>query len=131
MEFLKTVRLRNNETVTMKLTEEWDEITFWQGDRKLSGEFEFIVDDDDDYRFLLARMYAPFKHNGLGREALEFFIEETGATIWTREPFGPKYDDGSYLTEDAPAFVSKMQKLGLIEEWDYYDEEPEDWEENQ
>lgn len=123
MEYEKTVHLKNGEIVTMKLTEDLDEITFWQGDRKLSGEFEFIAEDDGDYRFLLARMYVPFKGCGLGEEALRFFLEGTDAIIWTRQPNGYRYDDGSYLTEDAPGFVMAMQRKGLIEEWDLYGEE--------
>jgi len=114
----KTVELKNGQAITMKLDEEFEKITFWDGDNELNGEFEFIASEYKHDVFLLSRMYTPIMRNGLGESALRFFKEETGdATIWTREPGGPQYSDGSYLTEHAPSFVMKMQKLGLIEEW--------------
>lgn len=114
----KLVNIANGKTIEMRLSEEWDEITFYENRDKLSGEFQFIQGEFNESRFLLARMYSPYPRTGLGEQALRFFIEETDGIIWTREPNGPKYHDGSYLTDWAPAFVMKMQKLGLIEEWD-------------
>lgn len=113
----KTITLNNGQVITMKLTDDWSEIKFWENGRQLSGEFEFI-EDEDEVRFLLCRMYTPINRQGLGEEALKFFIEVTGGVIWTRTHDGIVRDDGSHLTGQAPSFVGKMQDLGLIEPWD-------------
>lgn len=86
---------------------------------KFSDEFRFIdeSEDDDGERYLLARMYSPIKNSGLGRAAIEYFIDMTGATIYTRSHDGIVRDDGSHLTGDAPSFVMKMQEEDLIENW--------------
>jgi len=115
---IKQVTLANGQKIEMHLTEEWDEITFYENDEKLPGEFEFTQGEFNESRFLFRRMYSPIKRQGLGEEALKFFIEETDGVLWTREPNGYRYDDGSYLTEDAPGFIMKMQDRGYIEEWD-------------
>jgi len=113
----KTVTLANGRQITMILSDEFEEITFWENEMKLDGEFEFEVDEFNDARFLLKRMYSPIKYQGLGKMALEFFIEETDGVIWTRPNDGQQRDDGSHLTEDAPSFVRARQKDGLIEPW--------------
>lgn len=51
---------------------------------------------------------------GLGRAALEFFKEYTGAEVFAREYDGQVRDDGSHLTEDAPGFVAKMIDEGIL-----------------
>lgn len=121
----KNVKLTNGKLVEMRLTEEWNEITFYENGAKLSGEFEFIQGEFEDSMFLLARMYSPYPRTGLGEQALRFFINHTDGTIWTRMQDGITRSDGSHLTGNAQSFVMKMQNLNLIEEWDagMYDDE--------
>lgn len=117
----KTIILKNGISITMHLTEEWDRISFSQNGNELDGEFLFEDVDENQQSFLLKRLYSPnsFKRLGLGEEILKFFKSETGnATIWTRENDGEVRSDGSHLTGNAPTFIRKMQKLGLIAEWD-------------
>ena len=123
----KQVTMANGRQIEMQLSDEFDEITFWENGVQLDGEFEFEVDEFNDSQFLLKRMYSPIQNQGLGKEALEFFIEETCGTIWTRSNDGQQRDDGSHLTGDAPTFVSCMQKRGLIEDREIgmYDEKDE------
>jgi len=98
-------------------------ISFKENDQPIGDEFRFIdesIDEDgcgDGERYLLARMFSPVPASGLGRAALEFFIDMTGATIYARSHDGIVRDDGSNLTGDAPIFVGKMQDEGLIEEY--------------
>ena len=99
-------------------------INFKENGEYVGDEFRFIDESFDDEgfgngkRFLLVRMYSPLTESGLGRAAIEFFIDMTGATIYTRPHDGIVRDDGSHLTGDAHNFVHKMQQEGLIEEWD-------------
>lgn len=117
----KKITLEQGQTITLNLTEEWDIVTFYENGQKLDGEFCFHDQNEDGTSFLLKRMYSPnkYKRKGLGEEALKFFKEETGdAIIWTREIGDSDRNDGSHLTGNAPSFVMKMQKKGLIAQWD-------------
>jgi hypothetical protein len=111
----------NGRIITLIYDEMDCSISFEENRKKIGDEFRFIDEDidEDDYgsgeRYLLARMYSPIKKSGLGRAAIEFFIDMTGAEIYTRPHDGIVRNDGSHLTEDAPFFVSKMQEEGLIE----------------
>ena len=58
---IKQTTLPNGQVIEMHLTEEWDEITFYENGVKLSGEFEFTQGEYDDSKFLLRRMYSPIK----------------------------------------------------------------------
>jgi hypothetical protein len=113
----KTITLRNGVSISMHLTEEWDRISFSQNGQKLDGEFLFDDTHGNQSSFLLKRLCSPnaFMRLGLGEEVLEFFKSETNkALIWTRENDGITRDDGSHLTDNAPSFIGKMKKLGLI-----------------
>ncbi len=112
---IRSVELSSGRNVKMHLAEDWSEITFTENGERLPGEFEFIQNEFDDNRFLLARTYSPIPRQGLGEAALRFFNEVTDAVVWTRELDGVRRNDGSHLTGDAPVFVGKMQALGLIE----------------
>ncbi len=114
----KTITLKNNQQIILRLSEEWDEITFYTlNGVKLFGEFEFTKSDFNDERFHLRRMYVPYKQQGIGEQAIRFFVEITDGVIWTHANDGIVRDDGSHLTEDAPIFVGKMQNKNLIEPW--------------
>lgn len=114
----ETVKLGSGRTIEMRISDDFDEITFWENGEQLDGEFHLEADEYNDAKFLLKRMYSPIKNQGLGKAALKFFIEVTDGVIWTRQDDGQVRDDGSHLTEDAPTFVKAMQKHGLIEQWD-------------
>lgn len=51
---------------------------------------------------------------GIGREILRQVAEASDCQIFASDNDGMKHDDGSHLTGDAPAFVSKMREEGLI-----------------
>jgi len=56
-----------------------------------------------------------YKRQGIGRTALKLHHELFSAPIYARSHDGQRYDDGSHLTGDAPAFVAAMRDEGLIE----------------
>ncbi|MCB0377327.1 MAG: hypothetical protein KDD33_02450 [Bdellovibrionales bacterium] len=56
-----------------------------------------------------------YLHCGIGTCALKFFKEEVGGRIFAAENNGETLDDGSHLTNDAPAFIQKMIDLGIVE----------------
>lgn len=117
-------QIQNGRIITLVYDEMDYSISFKENGASIGDEFRFMdesVDEDgcgNGERFLLARMYSPIPQSGLGRAAVEFFIDMTGASIYTRPHDGIVRDDGSNLTEDAPAFVSKLQDEGLIEDWE-------------
>lgn len=100
--------------IKLEITDEWDEIIFRDKNGKKFGGFEFKELEEGGHK--LMRMYTePFKEEGIGRAALQFFKDYTNSEIYTSSPTGSVRDDGSHLTEDAPGFVQKMIKEGLIE----------------
>ncbi len=111
-------KIQGGRIITLVYDEFDSTITFKENDKEIGDEFRFIDENESFERFLLARMYSPIPRSGLGRSAIEFFIDMTGATIYTKPHDGIVREDGSHLTEDAPLFVDKMQNEGLIEEWD-------------
>jgi hypothetical protein len=117
-EFERIYEISNGRLITLKIDDDYSQVTFWNEDDEQLGsdmDFVFLESDFDDNRYLLARMYVPIKNQGLGRAALGFFKEVTDATIYARANDGNRRDDGSHLTEDAPGFVTKMQLEGLLE----------------
>lgn len=119
-EFERVYQTQNGQTYILKLEDDWSEIKFYDENGSLieTDQNEFVFKDEspdeDQVRYLLQKMYCPIKQSGLGRAALEFFTEITGASIYTRQ-LGEDYGDGSHLTDDALVFIDKMQKVGLIE----------------
>lgn len=109
--------------ITLKLDEDLSQVTFWDGGNQLGNDrdFLFVESEGDNNSYLLARMYSPIVRSGLGRASLEFFKEITGAKIYTRPNDGIVRDDSTHLTGDAPIFVGKMIKEGLIENNDIDD----------
>ncbi len=112
-------QLDNGRLITLKFDDFSNAVTFYDsvtGD-ELDGEFEFHDEHENGTEFLLKRMYAPtgLKNKGLGKAAIELFIANMGASVYTRPDDGQPREDGSHLTEDAPFFVSKMKENGLIE----------------
>jgi len=120
-EFEREYRINTGQVITLKLDEDWSQITFWDNESQLGSDMDFVFTEiDDSYEnYLLSRMFIPIKNVGLGRAALEFFIDATNSTIFCRSNDGIVRDDGSHLTEDATGFVDKMKEEGLIS---FYDE---------
>jgi len=57
-----------------------------------------------------------YKRQGIGRQAVEFFKELSGSSVVVSGDGGQRKDnDGSHLTQDAPAFVAQMREEGIID----------------
>ena len=54
-----------------------------------------------------------FKRQGIGQRILEI-AKENGLNVVARCHDGIVRDDGSHLTNNAPAFTDKMENLGLL-----------------
>ena len=103
-----------HKVVILEMNEEWTEIVF---KTKNGGQFgEFVFQDLDVGTYKLMRMYSePNQGGGIGRAALQMFRDVTGgALVYSSPNDGIQRDDQSHLTQDAPGFVSKMIKEGLI-----------------
>ncbi|UOQ75156.1 hypothetical protein [Hymenobacter cellulosilyticus] len=114
-------QIRDGRIITL-VYDDWDySIRFKENNQYIGDEFRFIDEDVDEdgigngESYLLARMYSPVPKSGLGREAVKFFIDMTGARIYARPNDGQTRDDGSHLTEDAPGFVERMRGEHLIQ----------------
>ncbi len=119
----KDFRISDGRIITLKLAEDFSEVSFWEDRSQLgiphSDVFIFdFLEDLSEPTYRLTRMFCPVKGEGLGTEAIKLFIEYTDAKIVTRPPHTGELSDGSNLTNDALWFVPKMQEKGLIEEWD-------------
>ncbi|MFD2823819.1 hypothetical protein ACFS5M_09070 [Lacinutrix iliipiscaria] len=118
-EFERDYQIYDGRIITL-VFDEWDNsITFSENGNKIGDEFKFIDYSEREERYLLARMFSPIERAGLGREALKFFIDITGAIIYAQKNDGQVRKDGSNLTGNAPFFVGKMQEEGLIEKYNY------------
>jgi hypothetical protein len=116
-EFERDYQIRNGRIITLTYDDSYHTITFSENGKTIGDEFAFKDEQENGKRYLLKRMYSPVPYSGLGRAAIEFFIEMTGASIYCRRPDGIVRDDSSHLTESALFFVSKMQIEKLIENW--------------
>lgn len=127
-DFEKDFKLDDGRIITLRLEDDYSEISFWEDNSQLGTAFTDVflfdeLEDSSEPTYLLSRMFCPIKYNGLGREAILMFLDYTDAKIITRPPNTGELSDGSHLTEDAPAFIGKMQREGLIENWDDIEDE--------
>ena len=119
-------KLEDSRVITLKISDDLTQITFWFNQTQLGKDDDFCFKDFED-GYLLSRMYVPIKQMGLGRAALEFFITYTKQKIYARMNDGIKRDDGSHLTGDALGFVYKMRKEGLIQKITSVEPEEDSW----
>jgi hypothetical protein len=94
---------------------EQDEAVYFVLDgERCSDFFSFEPMDDKGEHYLLVNMFSPAPGRGLGRAALELFIEFTGSKIHVRERWMNNSGDGSHVLPEAWAFVERMMAEGLI-----------------
>ena len=116
----RTYELTNGDRVVITLDEEYREILVETYGGENIGKIELDCDHDYDPKCKIVWMYLDgqngrYLHKGIGREALKFQKEYSDCKIITEDDDGIKRDDGSHLTGDAPVFVNKMRKEGIIE----------------
>ena len=111
----RTYRTSSGKIILLEMNEDWTEIIFKLPNGEQFGEFEFKDLENGSYK--LIRMYSePYKEEGIGRAALEMFKDITdGVSLYTSPNDGIQREDQSHLTQDAPIFVAKMIKEGLID----------------
>lgn len=120
-EWVRRYELSDGREISIELDEclEWVKVTDTKGDEIGRIEFSRIENDPpvgDEYKIIWMYMdlFDPsYKRQGIGRTCLKFFNECCGPPT-VSEDDGLRRDDGSHLTQDAPAFIHQMQKEGLI-----------------
>ena len=122
----RTYKLSDGRVIKIVIDDLFESISVKNTEDKEVGRIEFreIL---DEYRtcYKITWMYMDlidrsYKKKGIGREALRFFKETIKAPIIVSEDDGMRKNNGSHLTGDAPAFVSKMQDEGIIEKPYYH-----------
>lgn len=118
--FERDYQIQNNRIITIKIDDFDGSVSYFENGNRIGNydDFVFKPDSEDDFngRCLLARMYVPITKAGLGRATIEHFKSIFDATVYARTNDGIELNDGSHLTEDAPAFVDKMIEEGLLED---------------
>lgn len=137
-------QLENNREITLLLEEEEDpgeedddyteqiiRVTFWENDEQLGAEHEYFgfkrsgyASSIENQGYLFWNIFIPscLEGTGISITALEFFKKQTNdAVIFVRNPFNGNINDGSELTEQGKKFAERMQKLGLIAEYETED----------
>jgi len=116
----KSFLCKNGETVTIEFDEYEISTIVRDSHNNEIGRLNFAHYDYPDAHLKLVWAYLDKAGNrwlrqGIGRECLQFALESSGAGfIIAEEDSGARQPDGSHLTGDAPNFVSKMRKEGLI-----------------
>lgn len=119
-ETTRVYRVLDGEEVTMELDDYNYEIEIKDSDNSSVGGINFNETEEGSGEYMITWMYMDlndkkYKGLGLGEEAVRFFKEYVGGVITARDNDGMRQDDGSHLTQDAPGFVDKMRRIGLIE----------------
>ena len=120
-----TVPTKSKGPVEIEIDDD-DQIVVWtpQGarighvtSRRIEGEPETGLDDV----VKITNMYLDgpdgseaFKFQGIGRDCVRLLGEHAGCTVVASYPDGQVQEDGSHLTGDAPGFMCRMNKEGLI-----------------
>lgn len=99
-----------------------DELTIRaKHDDRALGEMHFrLIEEEFDQQTLkLVWMYldhagSAYTRSGIGRQMLQLIYEFNGGPVIAESVGGAQQEDGSHLTGDAPSFVAKMRKEGLI-----------------
>lgn len=90
--------------------------------------FSFQTWDEDGDDYWLVNMFSPETGIGLGRDALQCFIDNTAGRIHVRDRWMTSSGDGSHVLPESWPFVERMMAEGLIvshnePELDGYEEE--------
>jgi len=89
-------------------------------EREKVGGFIFrCIEEENGTFYKITNMYMTdksdsYKGRGIGTECLTFFKNYHDACIIAGKNNDTQSDDGSHLTGNAPAFINKVRKLGII-----------------
>jgi hypothetical protein len=119
-ELQKEIQNKNGRTVVIKLLDSGETIRAERPDGQEIGRIELLyIEDDIGGYYYIKWMYfdlldASYTRQGIGRAALFFHKETFDLPLVVADDDGHQRDDGSHLTGDAPAFVARMLKEGLV-----------------
>ncbi|MFT6925665.1 MAG: hypothetical protein ACJAZP_001249 [Psychromonas sp.] len=115
-EFKKLYKISNNEMVTIVIDEDLLSIIVFTETNEKIGNINL---DEFDNGFYIMWMYldqlsSKYQRKGIGQACLEFFTEVYLAPIFASEDNGLVKSDGSHLTGNAPSFIAKMRRKGIV-----------------
>ncbi|WP_306002462.1 MULTISPECIES: hypothetical protein [Brevundimonas] len=111
---------RDGRVVSILIDEDaYEAVATDQGGERIGALAFSLMEDPSGYSLKLVHAFldgmgGSYRRQGIGREMLRRMIEMTGMAIFAAENDGQVQEDGSHLTGDAPAFVAKMRREGLI-----------------
>ena len=112
--------------VSIHIDDEDDyKVTVKTADGRLIGNIEFTeIDMPDNEMNILKMRWAyldqlggSYLRQGIGRRCLELVKAFSSLGIIAAANDGQQQEDGSHLTGDAPGFVAKMRREGVIGSW--------------
>ncbi len=112
--------LHDNREVIITIDEDANHVIVTTPDDEPVGRMEVsYIEDEHHGWYKITWMYMDlinksYKRMGIGRECIRFFEEIMGVTLTAEYHDGIPNNEGSHLTQDAPAFVAQMRKEGLI-----------------
>ena len=116
----KPFKCKNGKNVTLLYDDDDTSAQAFDANGKKIGEFHFSEKDEGYGHSYLKLTWAHLEdipgyvHQGIGRELIKLAKEASGLAIVAEVHDGIRRDDGSHLTGDAPAFIYKMRREGLI-----------------
>lgn len=113
----ESFQCKNGRTITIYIDDEDDFKSIAQDESgREIGRFEFR-EIDEGLKLCWAyldKIDKTWCRQGIGREMLQRVRDFSGFAIVASDHDGLRQDDGSYLTGDAPDFVERMRKEGII-----------------
>jgi hypothetical protein len=128
----RRIRLTDGEFVDLEANDDFTCIVARNGEGREIGRIEFHLIEgaapfSEEILHLkwayLDKLGAQYTRRGIGREIVRMASEGTGLRVHATENDGQTRDDGSHLTQDAPAFVESMMDEGLIVDHRCYPDE--------
>jgi len=115
--YTQICRLNNGSKICITIDDEGEKIQVNTVNGENIGSIKLQYCESENFHIMW--MYLDeggnhFKHQGIGRQALTFHKQLFDAPITATDDNGIRLSDGSHLTGDAPGFVRKMRKEGLI-----------------
>jgi hypothetical protein len=109
--------LDDGNSVVIVLAEDGSRIDVRTADDKEIGHIELYELEDGSYFInwmYLDKAGPRFLRRGIGRAALKFHKEFFGCSLCAADNDGHRRDDGGHPTGDAPRFMAKMRREGIV-----------------
>ncbi|HCH3991757.1 TPA: hypothetical protein NKV63_001718 [Vibrio parahaemolyticus] len=115
-ELVKSYKISVSESVTIAIDEDETSIVVFTKNNEKIGNINLVEVGTGYYItwMYLDQLSPKYKQKGIGQACLEFFIETYNMPVFAAQDDGHVKQDGSHLTGDAPAFISRMREKGIV-----------------